>query len=290
MAGELITSNGSAIAERRAMLPNILSAEVTPCDRLIFEATTEKQIQDYDRSELSASIGMLMRIVARDVGYIVTDKDEWTYTLTRICTILITYYGRLTLNEIKMAFELAAVGELDKYLPRDKYGKPDASHYQRLNAEYIGKILGAYKQRRSEAISNVYDSMQSEDVKTITPEQEAEGREFVRNKRLQVFEYYKQHGQLPDDTIGIAIVYKWLCLDGYADVAKITEEDMSVAYGEYKSRVSRREESPYKAASQLRERDGEDIRRIAELRAERREISRAFDAFIRENKDVTTIV
>lgn len=65
------------------------------------------------------------------------EKKAFAVTLGR-------FYGAMTIRDIKTAFELAYLGELDEYLPKDKHGQPDANHYGVFNFRFYAKILNAY--------------------------------------------------------------------------------------------------------------------------------------------------
>ena len=62
-------------------------------------------------------------------------------TEQRIIYYIVNYYKDFSLQEIRKAFELAIIGEIEA----------DAEHYHSFDIKYICKILNAYRKRRIKA-------------------------------------------------------------------------------------------------------------------------------------------
>lgn len=144
------TFGGKAIDIRRSMLniPEVGDA-LTPAEKTMFVATTKTTIGNSDPKKLIENISKLVKFLSIDLG-IKGEIDN--YLKTRFYDILTKYYSDLTLVEIKSAFEISLMGELDKYLPKNSNGEPDKSHYQSFSIEFISKILNAYRKRRNELL------------------------------------------------------------------------------------------------------------------------------------------
>jgi hemolysin-activating ACP:hemolysin acyltransferase len=148
-----------------------------PTDLMIMEtgarSTTIKNTPDAD---LIKEITTKANFIAKDVG-IKGDLDH--YQVIRFYDILRKYYSQLSTSEVKLAFELAMVGELDEYLPLDKNGSPDKNHYQEFSVEYITKILNAYIKRSSVTWNQAY-TLLPEHEEVVTEEQKID----IRNNFL----------------------------------------------------------------------------------------------------------
>lgn len=298
MANEITISNvrqtGKAIDRYRAIAPYIERIGIlSRSEQAIFNASTRQPIGEMKPEELAEALRKMLPYIAIDIGYnIPSDKKEWQYTQTRIFTILQTYYTQITLQDFKLAFELAAVGQLDEYLPKDAKGNPDAKHYQKFNADYIGKILKAYKQKQKDVETKVVEASNNapKAVPLLMREQNA-SRKFMADKCVEMFLVYKYKGKLKNDLTGLAIVWKWLRAKGYADEAKPTIDERQTAYNEYRHRYAMGRENVFRASHVLREGIfSNDLDYSSNLLARKREIKAAFDRMIKEEIQIKEIV
>lgn len=131
-----------------------LMQSLKPVDRAILAATNSDNIGSINIKDLCARAAKLFSFVAIDIGYKKpTDEMEWNYIVTRSSEVLQRYYSDLTLQDVKIAFEMLATGELDPYLPKNSNGDPDRAHYQSFGIDFLGKVLNAYKKRRDTTIT-----------------------------------------------------------------------------------------------------------------------------------------
>jgi hypothetical protein len=179
----LALTNGQ-IAQKE-MFEN-LSIKLPQYEVKVYNAIMSKKIRDYDADSLLRGLTDLMMNVIKDSGIKGTQAPDY---ILRICDIMLTYYGHLTLNEIKMAFELSFIGKLNEYLPKDKFGQPDNNHYQALSVDYIGKIVNAYLRYKSAFLLKMKDHMKEP---LALPE-----KVDYRTLMIERFEYYKQNHELP---------------------------------------------------------------------------------------------
>ena len=124
-----------------------------------------------------------------------------------------------------MAFEMSITGELDDYLPKGRDGQPDRNHYQQFNAEYVCKILNAYKGRRAWVLKKANEAVPKEEPKP-NPERERYYRNEARKDCIKAYEYFKENERLPEmSPIGQMLCYESLSAVGLADEIVVTIEE-----------------------------------------------------------------
>lgn len=289
VALELYNTNGAkSIDIRRKMvqLPEVAKS-LNSVEKYIFAASTKIQIVDIETNTLVDRLAQLLKYIAIDVGYnIPKDIDEWNYIQTRILNILTRFYSNMTLSDVKLAFELATTGELDAYLPKDSQGNPDRKHYQNLNAEYISKILNAYRKKQNDVFDKAYKALPS-CAKETTKEEKA----FYENIRIQrnryLFLLYKYTGKIRFELSDEIFLYKWLYEAGFAEHVKATQEDKKEAYNRFLKRVSNGFVNEYKAFNVRRQGiESPELSHTAYEVARRKEIIKAFNRMIDEEIQV----
>ena len=217
----------TAVMIRREMvkIPAVMDA-LGPVEKAVFLASTAKTISEHTPAELAAELNTALRWIAKDIGYRATDESDTQYLVIRTAEILKRYYAGMTLKDFRMAFEMSLTGELDDFLPRGRDGQPDRGHYQQFNAEYICKILNAYKGRRAWILRKAHEAMPPEPEKQISPEESRRLRNATKTECIQAFEYFKENGRLPDmSPIAEMLFYDLLAAAGLADEIEITLAD-----------------------------------------------------------------
>lgn len=278
-----------AIDIRRLMvqLPEVVKA-LNTVEMSIFAASTKKQIAELDDGILATKLAKLFQYIAFDVGYTIPEhKDDWQYMQTRLFNVLKQYYSHLTLVDIKLAFELATIGELDVYLPRDSQGNPDKKHYQKFNPDYLAKILGAYMKKQNEVIGKAYQALPEAKSKTTTPEENKYYHNYRQGKNRNIFLQYKYTGKLKLEILDDMFLYKWLQKYGLTDDVQIKEDDRRKAHALYMQRVANGMINQY-TAFQVRRNgiESQEIDYPAFAIARKREIIKAFDRMITEEMQV----
>lgn len=216
----------TAVMIRREMvkIPAVMGA-LGPVEKAVFLASTAKTIAEYDAAELSAELAVALKWICKDVGYRSPDESDRQYLVIRTAEILKRYYSGLSLKDFRMAFEMSLTGELDDFLPRGRDGQPDRNHYQQFNAEYVCKILNAYKGRRAWVLRKANEAVPKEEQKP-NPERERYYRNETRKDCIKAFEYFKENGRLPEmSPIGQMLYYEELAAVGLADKIEITFDD-----------------------------------------------------------------
>lgn len=199
-----------------------LIGSLSATERKVLVSSTRDTIADIVPEEVDSKIGKLAKYITQDAGI----KKVDDYELTRFRQILRSYYGRYTLQEVRLAFELAMIGELDEYLQKDRNGNPDKNHYQSFSVDYVVKILNAYKVFRNEVLFKC--SMIKTTEKKVSREEVDKYRKNTINNLRQYYLLYKYKGVIYD-RINEQIIYTWLDRMGLAEEVITTREDMSDA-------------------------------------------------------------
>ena len=212
----------NALMVRRNVSLDVIS-RLNKVERDIWISSTKKPISEINPDELPKIVGGLSTMIAKDVGI----KQIDAYNVTRFVDILLKYYDTLSLSEIKTAFELNIIGQLDEYLPKDRYGNPDRNHYQSFSIEYITKILNAYKRKFSDVQAKVY-TLLPEPRKEVTEREKQFYINQFRESLRKTYITYKYKGII-DGRINDLLVYNALERMGYAEPIQVTPMDMKCA-------------------------------------------------------------
>ena len=218
----------TAVMMRREMVKNpAVMGVLGPVEKAVFLASTAKTIAEYSGAELTAELAVALKWICKDVGYRATDDGDTQYLIIRTAEILKRYYGDLSLKDFRMAFEMSITGELDEFLPKGRDGQPDRNHYQQFNAEYVCKILNAYKARRGWIIKKANEAAPKiEQEKPTTPEEKALYRNESRKQCIYAFLHFKYRGWIPRLTpIGEMLCYETLASVGLADEIVVTMDE-----------------------------------------------------------------
>lgn len=216
----------TAVMIRREMvnIPAVMAA-LGPVEKAVFLASTAKTIAEYNAAELSAELAVALKWICKDVGYRSPDESDRQYLVIRTAEILKRYYTGLTLKDFRMAFEMSITGELDDFLPRGRDGQPDRNHYQQFNAEYVCKILNAYKGRRAWILKKAHEAVPKEEPKR-DPAKDRYYRNETRRNCIKAFESFKENRRLPEMLpIVEMLYYNELAAVGLADEIEITLAD-----------------------------------------------------------------
>lgn len=217
------TAQKTAVMIRREMakIPSVMAA-LGPVEKAVFLASMAKTIAEYNASELSAELAAALKWICKDVGYRSPDESDRQYLIIRTAELLKRYYSGLTLKDFRMAFEMSVTGELDDFLPRGRDGQPDRNHYQQFNADYICKILNAYKGRRAWVMKKANEAVPKKEPKP-NPERERYYMNEIRKDCIRAFEFFRDNGRLPEmSPIGQMLCYDALAAAGLAEKVEIT--------------------------------------------------------------------
>lgn len=221
----------TAVMVRREMLNNpAVMGVLGPVERAVFLASTAKTIAEYSGTELTAELATALKWIFKDVGYRSTDEKDAQYLTIRTAEILKRYYANFTLKDFKMAFEMSITGELDDYLPKGRDGQPDRNHYQQFNAEYVCKILNAYKGRRAAVLNKANEAIP--EAEPVTDEkQRREIKAGIRKDFIECFYFYRDNGYLPPiSPIAEMLYYNIVSEIGFADEIVVTIDEQKAIF------------------------------------------------------------
>lgn len=277
---ELALRSTKAIDQRRAMLEIPKITEVLNSVELtIFKASTKTPISQLPERTMIEHISALCVFIRKDIG-LRQEIDQ--YDKTRLFDILRKYFSSLTLDEVKAAFELASVGQLDSYLPKNNQGEPDKSHYQSFSVEYVSKILTAYNRRKSHAITKAYAAL-PERIE-ISSEQKLAYRKRTLLNIYKAFLKYKYTGKLEASTVTEYLSFEELIKTGFIETdLPITDDDRKAAYAKMMQKSISGLINKF-AAETIRKLGTEhsDVKNHAYLIARKQAVKKAFDRIIRD--------
>ncbi len=136
-----IQSLGKIIPKTLSTLRKISENETSKQNLVLAKADLNLNINQMlkiaDKESIRQEIGKSIAIVITDLG-VKTMPDK--YAQKRIVYYLLSYYKDFSIEEIRLAFELAIVGKLEI----------EIEHYQSFDIKYLSKILNAYRKYRNE--------------------------------------------------------------------------------------------------------------------------------------------
>lgn len=265
-----------------AAMPEVL-AVLDPVEKAVFLSSTAKTIAEYEAGELSRELAKALRFILKDIGYRSNDEGELSYIIVRLCEILKRYYDGFTIKDFRLAFEMSLTGELDEFLPKDRNGQPDRNHYQQFNADYVCKILNAYKGRRAWILRKANEAAQRHEVQPQTDN--PSGRKNTRKECAAAFLYYKYHGRMPAwvTPLGIMLYYNLLASVGLADEMTATEEEKAFALQKTITQLSNRGQFIRAKRASIEQHANRDVQHELLLTMRRKALESTF-AYIAESE------
>jgi len=284
--------SSKAVEVRRQMLDSPHLESLTRIDKSVFLASTKTSISDIDDATLVNRTSQLFRFIAKDVGYrIPTDSNDWAYNCTRILDFIKKYYSNLSLDEIKLAFELSVFGELDEFLPKDAKGQPDNKHYQEFNIDYFSKILRAYKSKQSISISKAYKAL-PEPKKEPPREYLTALENNTKYDLVMSYLFYKYHRKYPEVSFLAEMLFSEILIKvGLIDSIQIIDSDLNEAKKIVMSRISAGFINKFLGNMILKQGiEHDEIKNCAYVVARKREIISCFDEIISEEINIFNFI
>ena len=272
----------SAVTIALQKLADTNTAQLSNVDALILAAVKNATIGEMLPSAVTSAVNKMFHFISIDIGYKKPAEDaEWQYIVVRLSDVLKRHFYDLTIEDVKTAFELLTVGDLDNYLPTNSSGEPDRSHYQNLNADYLCKVLRAYKKRRDVAYTNI-KAVQPKPQKALPPQPTKTPAEKTR----ECYDNYKATGkltfQIPPDDVKIA---NFLTEKGLMATVEVTDADKEKAFALYKAENELGWHNDYAAKWIIREgKDARELQPKAYKIALSRCIKAAFDEIVSREK------
>ncbi len=272
----------SAVTIALQKLADTNTAQLSNVDTLILAAAKNATIGEMQPTEIAAAVNQCFIFISIDIGYKrPADDAEWQYMVVRLADVLKRHFYDLTIEDVKTAFELLTVGDLDNYLSINSSGEPDRSHYQNLNAEYLCKVLRAYKKRRDLAYTNI-KAAQPKPQKALP----SKPTKTPAEKTRECYDNYRATGKLvfaiPPDDVTIA---NFLTEKGLMAAVVVTDADKEKAFGIYKAENELGWHNDYAAKWIIRAgKDARELQPKAYKLALSRCIKAAFDGFVSREK------
>lgn len=204
----------------------VVMAALDNVEKAVFVASTAKTVEEYSPQELAGELKTALKWIAKDVGWRETSEADWQYLVIRTTEILRRYYPTLTLKDFRLAFEMSITGELDEFLPKGRDGRADRGHYQQFNAEYVCKILDAYKSRRGWVLKRAREAMPKE----TNAENEAQRRDYyqreTRRNLVAAYREFETTGEMPKLSIVSEMLFCGVLTEvGYMQVGALSERE-----------------------------------------------------------------
>lgn len=238
--GKVALSGGvlpSFVERNRELIQSNKIKQLSKVDQRIFVESTRKLISEEESEEKKIEyLGIIFIGVCSDFGLNAPERSAVKSVFSSIFDVIDLYFDDLSFAEVKLAWRLLAVGELDNYLPKDRYGNPDKNHYGSLNVDYVTKVLKAYRKRKADMMAKTTALLP--DKPKATPEQERAFLNVQANNFIFAIMKYKYSGRfkLESDRLISESIFKYMERLGYDMDTIPTYEDKKLALAQFKGR------------------------------------------------------
>lgn len=286
MSTDLAIRQSHYLEEKKGIIESIDVSKLSRASSEIIRAGLHPRVQDMPDEKLIIKIAAQVKFIIQDVG--IRNVESMKHTAAQFMMTLKKYYGQLSLNDVKVAFEMCLVGELDEYLPKNKYGDPDSDHYQEFNKAYYTKVLNAYMKRRAGAWSIARQLLPEPDL-SISDEEKEHNRKAFLQDIYDAFDNYKEHGTPPEFIFSI-FFYEFVEAGLIKEAPEITRGTVDLALkriigGNYREREKKATQASYE------ENKYNDLLYLeSKIIQNNLAIKEAFDRFIKEGKDIREFV
>lgn len=190
-----VRSNKHLDKKKEILKSNEVVENLNKEDLRIATSGIHDPISELQDQMLNANIVNATKFICRDVGIQSwNDAEVMRYDAIKFIEILKRHYSELTIDEVKLAFELSIVGDLDEWLPKDKNGLPDKNHYQAFSLIYITKILNAYKSKKNKVWVKARALMPK--ISNERELSESEKQQIIESGVVRCFDEYLEIGEI----------------------------------------------------------------------------------------------
>lgn len=227
----------SFVERNRELIQSNKIKHLSKVDQRIFAESTKLLISEEESEEKKIEyLGIIFIGVCSDFGLNAPERSAVKSVFSSIFDVVDLYFDDLSFAEVKLAWRLLAVGELDNYLPKDRYGNPDKNHYGSLNVDYVTKVLKAYRKRKADMMSKTTALIP--DKPKATPEQERAFLNVQANNFIFAIMKYKYSGRfrMESDRLISESTFKYMERLGYDMDTIPTYEDKKLALAQFKGR------------------------------------------------------
>jgi hypothetical protein len=238
--GKVALSSGvlpSFVERNRELIQSNKIKQLSKVDQRIFVESTKRLISEEESEEKKIEyLGIIFIGVCSDFGLNAPERSAVKSVFSSIFDVIDLYFDDLSFAEVKLAWRLLAVGELDNYLPKDRYGNPDKNHYGSLNVDYVTKVLKAYRKRKADMMAKTTALLP--DKPKVTPEQERAFLNVQANNFIFAIMKYKYSGRfkMESDRLISESTFKYMERLGYDMDTIPTYEDKKLALAQFKGR------------------------------------------------------
>lgn len=238
--GKVALSSGrlpSFVERNRELIQSNKINQLSKVDQRIFVESTKRLISEEESEEKKIEyLGIIFIGVCSDFGLNTPERSAVKSVFSSIFDVVDLYFDDLSFAEVKLAWRLLAVGELDNYLPKDRYGNPDKNHYGSLNVDYVTKVLKAYRKRKADMMTKTTALLT--DKPKATPEQERAFLNVQANNFIFAIMKYKYSGRFKaeSDRLISESTFKYMERLGYDMDTIPTYEDKKLALAQFKGR------------------------------------------------------
>jgi hypothetical protein len=238
--GKVALSSGvlpSFVERNRELIQSNKIKQLSKVDQRIFAESTRKLISEEESEEKKIEyLGIIFIGVCSDFGLNAPERSAVKSVFSSIFDVIDLYFDDLSFAEVKLAWRLLAVGELDNYLPKDRFGNPDKNHYGSLNVDYVTKVLKAYRKRKADMMAKTTALLP--DKPKATPEQERAFLNVQANNFIFAIMKYKYSGRfkVESESLISESTFKYMERLGYDMDTIPTYEDKKLALAQFKGR------------------------------------------------------
>lgn len=238
--GKVALSSGrlpSFVERNRELIQSNKIKQLSKVDQRIFIESTKHLISEEESEEKKIEyLGIIFIGVCSDFGLNAPERSAVKSVFSSIFDVVDLYFDDLSFAEVKLAWRLLAVGELDNYLPKDRFGNPDKNHYGSLNVDYVTKVLKAYRKRKADMMAKTTALLP--DKPKVPPERERAFLNVQANNFIFAIMKYKYSGRfkMESDRLISESTFKYMERLGYDMDTIPTYEDKKLALAQFKGR------------------------------------------------------
>lgn len=251
-----------------------------PAELEMISSAATCQIREYSMKAIQAYLSQLLAKVIICLGLSEPDKAEYKLQCETISEMLFKYFSQYTLADVKLSFEMMAAGRLDNYIHG---GKKNA---QKLNCDYVARVMNAYAKALNDAIAKALRLM-PESGNEISEEEKRFYINRINANIRNIFLKFKYTGKLETKYNETYYIYKWLIDSGFAVAELPMEKEKQEAYTRYMQRASRGIINKYTAFAVKKTGYGaKELQPAAEAIARRRIIINAFTDMVEDEVQI----
>lgn len=199
---------------------------LTEKEKMVADLVRNTPIKELSEKELIHKCGILVQGICADFGIRKIEPDQ----VLRFYELLKIYHHELTLKEVKKAFELLAVGDLDNFLPKNYKGETDSAHYQQFNLVWSAKVLQAYQRYRSKLWVKI-NSINQKIIPEVSEEYKAEQRTLFIEAIKSFIQEYQETGLI--QVMHPIYLAEFFVMNGIVEDEKVAERHLKKAYQIY---------------------------------------------------------